>query len=289
MLSALGRVLPGKLAPGWQRISPTAHYTGYVWASHGLGDPRFATTEGRLIYTLTGLVQKPVGFLGGPQLEHFLLARHRIMDRLLTAEIESGRVGQVVELAAGMSPRGLSYVEAHPGLTYVETDLPAMAERKRAVLERIGTDTSRHRVEPVDVFGPELAQLFSSLDPDVGVAVVTEGLLNYLATSQVELLWTRLGEELARFPFGCYISDIHLDPGPRAPDRAFAGVLGLVVLGRVHFHYDDEAGAESALLHAGFADARLHAPGEYAAELPDMDAVGADRVRVVGASVTPAG
>src|SRR4051794_6840172 len=285
MLSALGRLLPGKLAPGWQRVSPTAHYTGYVWANHGLGDPRFATTEGRLLYSLTGLVQRPVGFLGGPRLEHFLLARHRIMDRLLTAEIESGRVGQVVELAAGMSPRGLSYVEAHPELTYVETDLPAMAERKRAVLDRIGTDTSRHLVEPVDVLGPDLGQLFDSLDSDTGVAVVTEGLLNYLATPQVEQLWTRLGEELARFPFGCYVSDIHLDPGRRSADRAFAGVLGLVVLGRVHFHYDDEPEAEAALLRAGFTDARLHAPSEYANELPDMDATGADRVRVVEAVV----
>ena len=281
MLSALGRLLPARLAPGWQRISPTAHYTGYVWASHGLGDPRLATLEGRLLYSLTGLAQTPVGLLGGPRLEHFLLARHRIMDRLLTAEIESGRVGQVVELAAGMSPRGLSYVQAHPGLTYIETDLPEMAERKREVLDRIGTDSARHRVEAVDVFGPELVRLFDSLDPDTGVAVVTEGLLNYLATSQVEQLWGRLGEQLARFPFGCYVSDLHLDPGPRLADRAFAGVLGLVVLGRVHFHYDDEADAESALLHAGFTEARLHAPREYADELPDMDAAGADRVRVV--------
>jgi O-methyltransferase involved in polyketide biosynthesis len=285
MLSALGRLLPARLAPGWQRISPTAHYTGYVWASHGLGDPRLATLEGRLLYSLTGLVQTPVGLLGGPRLEHFLLARHRIMDRLLTSEIESGRVGQVVELAAGMSPRGLSYVQAHPGLTYVETDLPEMAERKREVLDGIGTDSARHRVEAVDVFGPELVRVFDSLDPDTGVAVVTEGLLNYLATSQVEQLWGRLGEQQARFPFGCYVSDIHLDPGPRLADRAFAGVLGLVVLGRVHFHYDDEAGAESALLRAGFTEARLHAPREYADELPDMDAPGADRVRVVEAVV----
>jgi O-methyltransferase involved in polyketide biosynthesis len=285
MLSALGRLLPAKLAPGWERVSPTAHYTGYVWASHGVGDPRLATREGRLLYAMTGLVQTPVGLLGGPRLEHFLLARHRIMDRLLTAEIESGRVSQVVELAAGMSPRGLSYVQAHPDLTYVETDLPAMAERKRVELDRIGTGSAHHRVESVDVFGPELVRLFDSLDPDAGVAVVTEGLLNYLATPQVEQLWDRLGEQLARFPFGCYTSDIHLDPGPRYTDRAFAGVLGLVVLGRVHFHYDDEAGAESALLRAGFSDARLHAPSEYAAELPDMDTPGADRVRVVEAVV----
>jgi O-methyltransferase involved in polyketide biosynthesis len=153
------------------------------------------------------------------------------------------------------------------------------------VLDRIGTDTLRHTVESVDVFGAELGRLFDSLDPAVGVAVVTEGLLNYLSTPQVELLWGRLGEELPRFPFGCYVSDIHLDPGPRYADRAFAGVLGLVVLGRVHFHYDDEADAESALLRAGFTDARLHAPREYAGELPDMDAPGADRVRIVEAVV----
>jgi hypothetical protein len=32
------------------RISPTAHYTGYVWARNGLSHPELATLEGRVLF-----------------------------------------------------------------------------------------------------------------------------------------------------------------------------------------------------------------------------------------------
>ena len=32
------------------RIGPTAHYTGYVWARNGLSHPELATTEGRILF-----------------------------------------------------------------------------------------------------------------------------------------------------------------------------------------------------------------------------------------------
>src|SRR5437764_411216 len=33
-----------------ERISPTAHYTGYVWYAHGQSHDAFATSTGRLMY-----------------------------------------------------------------------------------------------------------------------------------------------------------------------------------------------------------------------------------------------
>ena len=32
------------------RIGPTAHYTGYVWARNGLSHPELSTTEGRVLF-----------------------------------------------------------------------------------------------------------------------------------------------------------------------------------------------------------------------------------------------
>jgi len=32
------------------RIGPTAHYTGYVWARNGLSHPELNTTEGRILF-----------------------------------------------------------------------------------------------------------------------------------------------------------------------------------------------------------------------------------------------
>jgi O-methyltransferase involved in polyketide biosynthesis len=268
---------------GSATISPTAYYTGHVWARNGLGDPGLTTTAGRALFLAGQPVLVPVDLLGGPTLEHFLLARHRIIDRLLDHEIRAGRVGAVVELAAGMSPRGLRFVREHDEVEYVEVDLPAIAEQKREALARLGTPSVRHRVAAADVFGDEFPALFHGLDAGRGVAVVSEGLLNYFPTDRVELLWGRIASELRRFPTGLYLSDLHLRGGAPLVDRAFATALGVFVRGRVHFHYEHAAAAEATLVAAGFDSAQLHAPAEYAEELPGMCAAGADRVRVVEA------
>lgn len=275
--------LPEQLRPGAHTISPTAHYTGYVWAHHGLGDPRLATLQGRLMHTAGRAVVGPVELVGGPTLEHFLLARHRVIAHLLDRQIASGAVRQVVELAAGMSPRALGLVRRHPDVLCVEVDLPAMAARKKAALDRIGTDRDRHKVVAADVFSAGLGSVFDALDRDRGVAVVTEGLLNYFPTDQVVCLWCRLAQELRAFPHGVYLGDLHVRSSAGMPDRLFALGLAAAVRGRVHFHFDDEAAAGEALGCAGFTDVSVHAPSEYAGELPGMTAPGAGRVRVLEA------
>src|SRR5581483_1125392 len=84
-------------------------------------------------------------------LEEYLLARHRAIDALLERAIERDGTGQVIEVAAGLSPRGWRFAQRYgERLVYVEADLPEMAERKRAALERIGSLSERHRVREVD-------------------------------------------------------------------------------------------------------------------------------------------
>lgn len=267
------------------RISPTAHYTGYVWARHGLGVGSLSTTQGRVLHTLTRTFGAPLEAVGGPTLESFLLARHRLIDHLLAAELAGDRVTQVVELGAGLSPRGLRVTRQHPTATYVEVDLPGMVERKRELLAREGTDARRHRVVPGDVFAHELTGVFHGLDPGHGVAVVTEGLLNYFPTDRVVGLWARVADQLGRFPSGVYLGDLHLGSSAGVLDRVVATGLGLFVRGAVHFHFEDETEAEARLRETGFRNARLRAPREYADLLPGMTARGADRVRVLEARV----
>lgn len=226
--------------------------------------------------------------VGGPTLEDFLLARHRIIDHLLEEAVAAGHVAQVVELACGMSPRGLTFVERHPDLTYVEVDLPDMAERKRRLLDAVRPAVPRHRVEAADVLkGVQLSRVFAGLRRDRGVAVVTEGLLNYLPRADVVELWRRIAHELHRFPRGRYYSDLHVASETGRVDRAFTIALGTLVRGRVHLHFDDGPAAHRHLLAADFDRVRLVAPADYTAVLPGMDAPGAGRVRVVDASTGP--
>ncbi len=256
-------------------ISPTAHYTGEVWRRAGLSHPWLGTREGRVMVEALHPLMVISGKLGGPSLESYLLARHRAIDALLTDAIEHHGVGQVIEIAAGMSARGWRFANRYGDrLTYVEADLPAMAARKRGALERIGSLSDLHRVVEIDALrddGPgSLAELAADLDPGTGMAVITEGLLGYLSTDAVRALWQRIAATLQTFPSGRYLSDLHLGSVLTPAVRIFRQVLGAFVRGRVYLHFDSAEEAEAALRDAGFAGAAVRRAGEII-ELPERE------------------
>ncbi|MET0557711.1 MAG: class I SAM-dependent methyltransferase [Solirubrobacterales bacterium] len=244
-------------------VSPTAHYTGETWVRNGLSHPQLATWQGRALHRAFALPLTASRTLGGPTLDGLLLARHRIIDSILD-DLIGGGITQVVEIACGMSPRGWRFSERYgERLTYIEADLPGMAERKRDALARMGSLTPHHRVVEMDVLqegGPgSLEALVETLDPAGGLAIVTEGLLTYLDDETVDGLWARLALALGRFDKGVYLSDLRFAKSDRGfSERAFDVVLGAFVRGRVHAYRGDEAAAEAALRGAGFEKARLH-------------------------------
>jgi O-methyltransferase involved in polyketide biosynthesis len=249
------------LGRGSDAVSPTAHYTGHVWVRNGLSHPELATREGRVLFEALQPTMAVSRVLGGPTLERPLLSRHRLIDERLAHAVDDGSVAQVVEVACGMSPRGWRFAERYGDrLTYVEADLPDMAERKRRALARIGSLGERHRVVEIDVLRDDgLAEVTAGLDRDAGTAIVTEGLLTYLDTDQVRALWCRFASALAGFPAGLYLSDLRLaGESVGALERGFSVALSAFVRGRVHAHFADEAEAEAALIDAGFAAATLH-------------------------------
>jgi O-methyltransferase involved in polyketide biosynthesis len=278
--------------PWFQRsaeaVSPTAHYTGHVWARNALGPAELDTRTGAVLYGLLVPFNAASGRLGGPTLEGLLLGRHQVMDDLLHAAIKDGTISQVVEIAAGMSPRGQRFSEQYgDALTYIEADLPAMATRKRIALERLPR-SSTHAVVDFDALrtaGPgSLASVMANLDPTRGTAVITEGLLNYLPGDAVRTLWSRVAAELARFPAGLYISDLHLASELRGgAARSFGVLLGAFVRGRIHFHFADAGSAEAALHEAGFDDVTLHQLDDPALGVPARLHAGARLARVVEA------
>ena len=271
-------------------ISPTAHYTGYVWYRHGLSHPGLVTPEGRALYHTL----RPLNFgsrsLGGPTLEGFLLARHRAIDALLDQAIQSGAVGQVIEVAAGLSPRGWDFARRYgKRIHYVEADLPEMAQRKRDRLAAAGLKTPQHRVVALDALADEgelsLAALAQSLGPEQGLAIISEGLLNYFDTAAVLGMWRRFATVLKSFSKGVYYSDLHLASDNRgAQTRAFGKMLGGFVRGRVYLHFGSVAEAQAALRHSGFSTARLISPEPQAMARGVIDRKGAALVKVIQAA-----
>lgn len=256
-----------------ENISPTAHYTGEVWRRAGLSHPWLGTREGRVMVDALHPLMVVSGALGGPSLETYLLARHRAIDALLREAIERDGIGQVIEVAAGMSARGWRFANRYGSrLTYVEADLPAMAQRKLRALARIGSLSDTHRVTEIDALreagSASLAAVAAGLDPGAGLAIVTEGLLGYLPTEAVLGLWRRLADTLAGFMPGRYVSDLHLASVQTPIVRVFRRLLGAFVRGEVYLHFDGAAQAEAALRAAGFAAAAVRQAGSIV-ELPE--------------------
>jgi O-methyltransferase involved in polyketide biosynthesis len=223
------------------------------------------------------------GALGGPTLEAFLMARHIKLDELLRKAIDTGRVGQVVEVAAGLSPRGWRFSSRYGAkIDYVEADLAGMARRKREALGRMDALGPHHRVAELNALEDEgplsLAALVEELDPDRGLAIVTEGLLPYFPREEVKGMWRRFAEAIGRFPSGVYLSDIHINSIETGTATAVRrALIGAFVRGRVFTNFDDEKDAIAALKRAGFTRAKLH-------RASDQEGAGARMVRILEAS-----
>ena len=265
-------------------IGPTAFYTGEVWARNGLSHPELSRPEGRVLHALPAPLRVAGRVLGLPTLDGMLLGRHLVIDALLEDEIAAGRVGQVLEIASGMSPRGWRFTERHPDLVYLETDLPAMAARKREALARIGRPPG-HRVAELDALAPDgalsLGAVAAKLDPDAGLAIITEGLLSYLPRPAVLALWSTVARVLAGFAHGVYLADLHVGAdAPALLTRVATGALSAFVRSPVAVHFAAEEDARAALLGAGFATADVAPASAHPAAAGRR---GAERVRVVRA------
>lgn len=251
------------------RISPTAHITGFVWRKNGLSHPALKTTPGAALYPALAIADGVSAVLGGPTFEDSLLARHRLIDERLERAITGGTIRQVVEVAAGLSPRGLRLAHQHAGLglTYVEGDLPDMVARKRALLARADVRLNNHSMIELDALaasGPRsLAGVCEDhLDPTRGTAIVVEGLYTYFDRDAVVAMWQRAAAALARFPRGLFLCDLYLESewDSVLGVRGFFAVLGVFARGRVHFQFHTEPEAIAAARTAGFSTAALLCP-----------------------------
>jgi O-methyltransferase involved in polyketide biosynthesis len=264
-------------------ISPTAHYTGYIWARNGLSHPELETAEGRLLFEAVRPAMIFSSAVGSGTLEAYLMARHIAIDNVLTQAIEERRISQVLEIACGMSPRGWRFSERYGDrLTYIEADLPAMAARKRQALERMGSLSDHHRVIDLDVLANgAIARAVAGLDRSAGLAVITEGLLGYLPTDAVEEIWRRLAAVMSEFEANRYFAELHLSSIQTPVIRAFRLVLSAFVRGRVYLHYATEAEAERALTAAGFTDVSIELATDLA---PERGGSGSRLVHIIQAT-----
>ena len=139
-----------------------------------------------------------------PEDLHFYAPYFEARHKAVGAAVQRVNPRQVLEIGAGLSPRGLT-LSADGRVFYVETDLEAMIGEKRALLAAL---TRRHRLPArnnlrnVAANALELDQLLAAANyfkSGQRLVVVHEGLLQYLSSSETEQVARNIHHLLGKF------------------------------------------------------------------------------------------
>jgi O-methyltransferase involved in polyketide biosynthesis len=138
-----------------------------------------------------------------------------------------------------------------------------MVALKQKLLGEGGLLTPGHSVLELDALADtganSLRALARTLDPQVGTAIVTEGLMNYLDPDAARGVWQRIAAALRRFPQGVYLNDLYLRPQHlNVAAGVFGAILQAFVRGRMHVHFRTEEEVVETMENCGFSNTSLH-------------------------------
>jgi O-methyltransferase involved in polyketide biosynthesis len=271
-------------------ISFTALYTGAVWHRHGLSDDVLATSHGRWLYHLMTPFEAGSKALIGGNIRTFLLQRHLIINHLIEQALDRG-VTQVLEIACGMSPRGIRLREKYPHIHMVEADLPDMATRKAARLLVAGRLGANHQVMPIDILAESGEQALEvvvkrAFDNNEPMVVITEGLTSYFSLPVISEFWNRMARLMQPRPGSVYLSESYLMPEQpllRGTLKSLGGLLGAVTRSDVSFHFLNDQQAAEHFTVCGFPSVAVHNPADSYGRLPIPESRHDPMVRVIEA------
>lgn len=152
-----------------------------------------------------------------PQLE----ARYKLVDKLLL----STGITQVVELAAGIAPRGINLAGSHPEMKYVELDLPGVIKEKEGLIASMGITTPANLsiVSGDALVSEDVKRAVGSFDPNKPIAVMNEGLMRYLTFDEKTTLARNVHGLLEQFGGAWITPDISLKSALVREDEAASG------------------------------------------------------------------
>lgn len=272
-------------------ISFTALYTGAVWHRYGLSDDTLATQQGRWLYHLMTPFEAASKIAIGGNIRTFLLQRHLIIDHLIDQAIHDHGITQVLEIACGMSPRGMRLRKRHPHVHMVEADLPDMAGRKALRLLASNRLGNHHQVTPIDILAEhgeyQLETVFNRVfDNTKPVIIVTEGLTSYFSLDIISEFWRRLAAVMANRPGSVYLSESYYRPTQPLLDgtlKALGTLLGTATRSQVSFHFQTDDEAQRHFRTCGFGSVTVHDPRAWYGILPIPESRGEPMIRVIAA------
>ncbi len=184
--------MEARVMQGNSRVGPTALYTAQAWRAGGFTNAGlFDHPMGRVMYSLSSVGQRVFRPFLPPYMKDFhryLRLRHHAFE----ARMERLAPDLIVEIAAGLSPRGLTYAQRWPEVSYVELDLPNMVAVKRARLKRVKLPVN-YRLAETDILAQDFVERLP-IKPNVHqkVVVITEGLTDYLSMAEKQRAWANV-------------------------------------------------------------------------------------------------
>ena len=247
--------------PATKDLAATALYTSATWAWGKLAHAKLLDwTNARLVFRITNFFLWITG--KGGKLPYALLHRHVLIDRLL----EQSGARRVVELAAGLSRRGVT-MTADPSMSYVEVDQAGVFEAKRALLSRSAEGTNvLSRSNLVFVSADVIHMSFDEVAPagSTPLFVIAEGLLVYFGADTQNALFRKIAAYLRANVGGSFVFDFvpaSEQPPPGAGSRFLDWLLAAFTRGAAFVRdkrtRDDIA---STLLACGFDEVEMIEP-----------------------------
>lgn len=190
-------------------VSPTAKVVGYLRCmdptlafAHHLS---FSTDAAQTLHDhdiTDPLVQARMSIL--------FCARYRTINAVVA------RLGhrQILEIASGISPRGLQWSRENPKTVYIESDLPRLMRHKAKILRNsIQEDAvlSRGVLHCCGIDALDLDSIRHALeytDPRAALSIVTEGLLLYFNADEMKTFMTHMATILAERPGATWVVDL---------------------------------------------------------------------------------
>ncbi|NMF62813.1 class I SAM-dependent methyltransferase [Brasilonema octagenarum] len=130
---------------------------------------------------------------------------------LLTARVEARykainqvmaqyQIGQVLELASGLLPRGL-FMSCDPSITFIESDLPKMIRCKQQLIEQLVRERPNLHFLSIDATSRpsqflKSAELLKAGQP---IVILCEGLLTHLNMAEKQLVCANVREMLQHY------------------------------------------------------------------------------------------
>jgi O-methyltransferase involved in polyketide biosynthesis len=191
----------------YEKISPTAKFVAYLRTFTDIPFAKEIAEESGAERTYQELAGESKEWL--VRLSPYWEARYKVTDRIIIQR----DITQVLEVAAGLSPRGIAMTEK-PDVVYVVTDLPQILDQEKAIAEAILSRLNAQRpnlhFETANALDHQsLSKVTAVFASDRPVAVVTEGLLPYLNGEEKSALANNVHDILSRYHGVWIASDVH--------------------------------------------------------------------------------